>query len=187
MDGSRTDLWDTIYTQFGPLPFTDIRDSKFALDIVWLAETGITSGCTPTTFCPKGGVTRGQMASFLSRFLNLPATSRDYFDDDDTNKHESNINRLAAAGITYGCGERRFCPDGLVLRDQMASFLSRALKLPATSTDHYDDDEGNRHEDAINRFAEANVTHGCGTDRYCPKGTVVREQMAAFLHRASRR
>jgi spore germination protein YaaH len=187
MDGTRDDLWDLLYTQFGPLPFTDIRDSKFALDIVWLADEAITSGCTATAFCPKGGVTRSQMASFLARFLDLPATSTDYFDDDDANKHESNINRLAAAGITYGCGQRRYCPDGLVLRDQMASFLSRALKLPATSTDHYDDDEGNRHEDAINRFAEANVTHGCGAERYCPKGTVLREQMAAFLHRASRR
>jgi spore germination protein YaaH len=187
MDGSRRDLWDTILTQFGPLPFTDIRDSKFALDIVWLAEEGITSGCTETAFCPKGAVTRGQMASFLSRFLELPAASTDYFDDDDDNKHEANINRLAAAGITFGCGERRFCPDGIVLRDQMASFLSRALDLPASPTDHFGDDDGNRHEANINRLAASGITSGCGTDRYCPKGVVVREQMAAFLHRASRR
>lgn len=187
LDGSRTELWDLLTTQFGPLPFTDIRDSKFVTDIVWLAEEGITSGCTATAFCPKGAVTRSQMASFLARFLDLPATSTDFFDDDDGNKHEANINRLAAAGVTYGCGDRRFCPNGVVLRDQMASFLARALKLPATSVDHYDDDEGNRHEDAINRFAEADITRGCGTDRFCPKGVVVREQMAAFLHRASRR
>jgi spore germination protein YaaH len=186
MDGSRRDLWDTIATQLGPLPFLDIRDSKFVTDIVWLAEQQITSGCSPTQFCPKGGVTRGQMASFLARYLNLPATSTDYFDDDNGNKHEANINRLAAAKVTFGCGSRRFCPDGLVLRDQMASFLSRALKLPATSTNFFADDAGNRHEDAINRLAASGITSGCGTGRYCPKGTVLREQMAAFLHRASR-
>lgn len=186
MDGSRRDLWDTIYTQFGPLPFTDIADSKFVLDIVWLAQAGITSGCTQTTFCPKGAVTRGQMASFLARFLNLPPTSVDYFDDDNANKHQSNINRLAAAKITFGCGERKFCPDGLVARDQMASFLSRALKLPATSTDYFSDDAGNRHEDAINRLAASRITSGCAAGRYCPSGLVLREQMAAFVHRASR-
>ncbi len=186
MEGSRADLWDTIYTQFGPLPFTDISDSKFVHDIIWLAEAGITSGCSPTAFCPKGAVTRSQMASFLSRALGLPATSTDYFDDDDGNKHEGAINRLAAAGITAGCGPRLFCPDGLVLRDQMASFLSRALGLPATSTDYFDDDDGNKHEGAINRLAAAKITSGCGSDRYCPKGTVLREQMAAFLRRASR-
>jgi spore germination protein YaaH len=186
MDGTRTELWDTLYTQFGPLPFTDISDSKFVHNIIWLAEQNITSGCTETTFCPKGGVTRGQMASFLSRFLKLPATSTDYFDDDNGNKHEGAINRLAAAGITVGCGPRKYCPDGLVLRDQMASFLARALKLPTTSTDYFDDDSGNRHEAAINRLAASGITSGCGPGRYCPKGVVLREQMAAFLHRASR-
>ncbi|HSK94554.1 MAG TPA: glycosyl hydrolase family 18 protein [Candidatus Angelobacter sp.] len=186
MDGTRRDLWDTIYTQFGPLPFTDIRNSKFALDIVWLAETGITSGCTETAFCPSGAVTRGQMASFLARFLKLPPTATDYFDDDKGNKHESNINRLAEAKITVGCGERRFCPDGLVARDQMASFLARALKLPPAPADYFTDDAGNRHEDAINRLAASKITSGCGEKRYCPSGLVVREQMAAFLHRASR-
>ena len=184
MDGSRRELWDTLATQFGPLPFTDIVDSKFVTDIIWLAETGITAGCSDTKFCPKGGVTRGQMASFLSRALDLPATSKDYFTDDDANKHEGAINRVAAAGITVGCGGTRYCPNGLVLRDQMATFLSRALNLPATTRDHYGDDDGNKHEGAINRIAEADVTRGCGTDRYCPKGVVLREQMAAFLRRA---
>ncbi|MGH8936715.1 MAG: PQQ-dependent sugar dehydrogenase, partial [Acidimicrobiia bacterium] len=46
---------------------------------------------------------------------------------------EEDINRLAAAGITFGCNppdNDRYCPDDPVLRDQMASFLARALDLP---------------------------------------------------------
>lgn len=84
--------------------FTDISDSKFEGAIVWLAEEGITNGCGGTLFCPKRIVDRDQMASFLARALNLPATSRDYFTDDEGNVHEANINRFAAAGITHGCG-----------------------------------------------------------------------------------
>lgn len=184
MDGSRRELWETLYTRFGPLPFTDISTSKFVRDIVWLEEQGITNGCTETRFCPEGIVLRDQMASFLARALDLPAASRDYFTDDNGNKHESNINRLAQAGITVGCTATTYCPGGAVLRDQMATFLSRALSLPSTTRDFYTDDEGNIHEDRINRLAAADVTRGCATGRYCPSGAVTRQQMAAFLHRA---
>ncbi|MBA4170861.1 MAG: S-layer homology domain-containing protein, partial [Chloroflexi bacterium] len=92
-----------------------------------LAASGITAGCAPNRFCPDGLVTRAQMATFLTRALNLPAASRDYFGDDNSNKHESRINSLAAAGITIGCGTNRFCPDGTVTRGQMAAFLRRGL------------------------------------------------------------
>ena len=39
--------------------FTDIADSKFRDDIVWLAERGITTGCAETRFCPdRAGASR---------------------------------------------------------------------------------------------------------------------------------
>lgn len=166
------------------LAFRDIVGHKFALDITWLATEGITSGCTSTAFCPDGLVTRGQMATFLARALSLPPTSRDYFTDDETNKHEASINRLRAAGITLGCSATRFCPNGIVTRGQMATFLVRAFDLPATSRDFFTDDEGNTHEANINRLRAAAVTYGCGGTRFCPTGAVTRGQMAAFLHRA---
>jgi hypothetical protein len=65
----------------------------------------------------------------------------------------------------------------------MASFLSRALDLAATSTDYFTDDEGLSHEAAINRLAKSGITSGCGTNRFCPSGIVTRGQMAAFLRR----
>jgi glucose/arabinose dehydrogenase len=165
-------------------PFSDVTDSKFINDITWIFYEGITSGCGDGRFCPTGAVARDQMASFIARALNLPPATRDYFDDDNGNKHEGAINRIAEAGITVGCGHRRYCPSGTVLRDQMASFISRALDLPATSTDYFTDDNGNKHEGAINRLAAAGITRGCTATTYCPKGTTTREQMAAFLRRA---
>jgi glucose/arabinose dehydrogenase len=108
-------------------PFTDVVSSKFIDDITWLAQDGITSGCTATTFCPDGLVTRGQMASFLVRALDLPSTSTDYFTDDEINKHEANINRLRAASVTFGCSPTTFCPNGIVTRGQMAAFLHRGI------------------------------------------------------------
>ena len=161
----------------------DWSDSKFAGDIAWAYAEGMTSGCKIDLFCPNSVVTRGQMASFLAKALDLPSAGSDFFTDDEGLVHEANINRIAAAGITFGCSATRFCPNGEVTRGQMASFLARAFDLPATGTDHFSDDNSNKHEANINRLAQANITHGCGGTRFCPNGMVTRGQTVAFLHR----
>lgn len=164
--------------------FTDVSDSIFRADIAWLLENEITAGCTTTTFCPKRSVTRDQMASFLARATGVPSTAADWFRDDNTSMHESDINRIASANITGGCTTTRYCPTSRITRGQMASFLARTLGLPAASRDWFRDDNGTMHESAINRLAEAGITGGCAAGRYCPDASVTREQMAGFLHRA---
>jgi Tol biopolymer transport system component len=165
-------------------PFTDIAGHRFEPEIAWLYQRGITGGCASTRFCPNASVTREQMAAFLDRALALPATSQDFFTDDETSSLEPSINRLAAAGITGGCAPGRFCPKALVTREQMASFLVRAFGLGPTSTDFFIDDETSSHETNINRLAASGITGGCATNRYCPTAVVTRGQMAAFLERA---
>jgi uncharacterized protein YkwD len=164
--------------------FTDTAGSPFVADIAWLVDQGITNGCGDNRFCPRSPVTREQMASFLKRAMGLPATSTDYFDDDWFSQHEDDINRIARASLTNGCDSDRYCPLHEMTREQMATFLARALGLPSTGGDYFWDDEGSIHEDAINRLAAAGITNGCGGGRYCARGEVTREQMAAFLHRA---
>jgi hypothetical protein len=165
-------------------PLVDARFSPFELEIEWAFAEGITTGCTVERFCPANGISREQMASFLARALDLPAAVEDHFTDDETSIHEENINRIADAGITTGCGGTTYCPRQGVSREQMASFLARALELPAATEDHFTDDEDSIHEENINRVADAGVTTGCGGTSYCPRDGVTRGQMVAFLHRA---
>jgi hypothetical protein len=108
------------------------------------------------------------------------------FTDIDDSVHWSAIAWIADEGITAGCGGTKFCPDGLVTRAQMATFLARALDLPPSSGDAFTDDEGSIHEENINRIAQAGITVGCSATRYCPGGIVTRAQMATFLARAFR-
>jgi hypothetical protein len=166
--------------------FVDADGNTHEGAIEWILAEGITYGCAPERFCPDGLVTRGQMASFLSRALDLPAATHDYFNDDNGTSHEANINRVAAAGITAGCGGSHYCPDGVVTRAQMATFLARALHLASTSTDYFTDDQGNKHEARINAIASAGLTVGCTPTTYCPNGAVTRGQMATFLYRGFR-
>ncbi len=168
----------------GTSPFDDTGSSVFQGDIEWLLKSGITGGCAATKFCPKQTVSREQMAAFLSRALDLPAATTDYFTDDAASMHQAHINRVAQAGISGGCSEGRFCPLTGVSRGQMASFLARALALPAASSDHFSDDNGHPHEADINRLAQAGIVAGCASGSYCPNAPVTREQMAAYLHRS---
>jgi hypothetical protein len=130
------------------------------------------------------------MAAMLTRALDLPATTTDYFTDDDGSIFEDDINRVAAAGITRGCNppdNDNFCPNGLVTRGSMAAFMERGLDLPATTVDYFTDDDGHIFEDSINAIAAAGITAGCNppdNDNYCPNDYVTRGQMAAFFRRA---
>lgn len=114
--------------------FTDDDGNVHEQAIEIIAEAGITKGCDPEDplkYCPSQVVTRDQMAAFLGRGLDLPPSPTDFFTDDDGSTLEDDINRIAAAGITLGCAPNRFCPSDPVTRDQMASFLVRALDLEA--------------------------------------------------------
>ncbi len=116
--------------------FGDDDASVFQVDIEKLAFAEITKGCNPPAndnFCPNDVVTRGQMAAFLARAYGYTAgAGNNTFVDDDFSPFQSDIDRLAAAGITNGCNppaNDRFCPDEPVLRDQMAAFLMRTEGL----------------------------------------------------------
>lgn len=122
------DEWSA--ARLAAIPFDDSTSSVFVNSIRWLAETGITQGCGPRQFCPDDAVTRGQMATFLSRALGLSAPAN-HIEFDDTRGHvfEFAIAKLAHAGITVGCNppeNDRFCPDSDVTRAQMAAFMVRA-------------------------------------------------------------
>jgi hypothetical protein len=162
----------------------DITDTPFEQEIWWAYDEGITTGCAPLLFCTNSSVTRGQMAAFLARALDLPATGNDFFTDDESSIYEADINRVAEAGIFTGCGGGHACPEASVSRAEMASFLARALDLPATGTDFFTDDETSIHEADINRLAAAGITTGCGGTKFCPTSVLKRGEMAAFLYRS---
>lgn len=107
-----------------------------------------------------------------------------YFNDVGSSAFRSDIIWNAEAGITTGCGAGLFCPAANVPRDQMASFLARALGLTGAAPDAFTDDNGNLHERNINLVAREGIASGCGSGKFCPAVKVARDQMASFLARA---
>lgn len=111
--------------------FDDIADSGFEPEIAAVAAAGITQGCNAdgTRFCPDRPVTRGEMAAFLSRALDLGSGAVNTFVDDDGSIFEEEFAAIAQAGITLGCTAdgTRFCPTDPVTRGQMSAFLRRGF------------------------------------------------------------
>jgi len=122
--------------------FPDDNGSVHEPNINAVADAGISLGRIDGTYGPNEAVLRSHMASFLARaFDGLDSPTADYFTDDEGIVHENAINTMAENEITLGCDASGtlYCPFDAVHRDQMASFLSRALGLsemvpPPTTT-----------------------------------------------------
>lgn len=179
-------------TRFGDVP----ANATHHRGISWIAEQGITRGCNPPLndrFCPRRNVTRAEMAAFITRALDLTATSGHTFADVPAGStFAGSVDRLATAGITMGCNppaNDRYCPDRAVTRQEMATFLSRALGLEDSGGgDFRDVSSDSVFASSIDRLATAGITRGCNpptNDRFCPRDPVTREQMATFIYRGA--
>jgi len=168
--------------------FSDDDSSIHEADIEAIYQAGITKGCASPPrprprYCPDDLVSRYHMAIFLVRAFNLPQSSRNYFDDDNGHRFEQYANALARAGITTGCGPRKYCGDRAVTRGEMITFLGRAARWSKLSRNYFDDDNGRFYEPWANAAADMGVTNGCGSRRFCGERVITRAEMAAFLSR----
>ena len=119
-----------------PPRFTDVAsDAWYRPYVERLADLEITVGFADGTFRPHDPVTRAQMAVFLTRAFDglTPVDSpTGVFDDvPATASYAAAVEGVLTAGVTQGCSKtpgRNYCPNQPVRRDQIASFLTRALQ-----------------------------------------------------------
>jgi len=181
--------------------FGDVPGTTHAIAIDCLAWWGVTTGVTTTAFAPSDNVTRGQMASFLARWIDdlaargagraLPGDVPLRFDDvNASSAHAGPIARLADAGIITGRTARTFEPAAPVSRAQTATLVRQTLEyvsgnaLPARG-DTFVDDNGSVHEPNIDALAGSQVIAGATTFSFRPSVPVSRGAMASLLKRAS--
>lgn len=160
----------------------------------YLGREGILEGteCTEATFCPDEAIPRWVMAVWLVRILDgVEPSAVDSSRFADVNEDEwwaPYVERLADLGVTRGCAvdPARFCPNNVVKREQMASFLVRAFQLKPVTHNVFKDTADSSHTDDINTLAAAGVTAGCAVNpaRFCPSSDTTKAEMATFLVRA---
>ncbi|MEM8746211.1 MAG: S-layer homology domain-containing protein [Actinomycetota bacterium] len=174
--------------------FVDLTPGAFYVDpVLFLRDTGITTGCGPLIYCPGNDVTREQMAAFMARFwrlldgdcsgepsvfVDVAPTSFAYFD----------VGCIADLGVTTGTSATTYSPGNVVTREQMASFVARLYRAFGLECP----DGGHPFTDvSATSFANADIacifnlgiTNGTSATTYGPAQPVTRAQMAAFLER----
>lgn len=177
-------------------PFSDVNAStSHHEDILWLANSKISTGYPDGTFRPLADVTRCDMAAFLYRLAGSPNYSPSgeemtaFSDVNSSTYHAKEICWLASKGISLGYVDGTFKPLNKVTRQDMAAFLHRMSNViaPEPTFSFVDVNNGTDHAGDIVWLASMGVSEGWlmpdGSREFRGMSTVKRADMAAFLHR----
>ncbi len=117
----------------GTSRFSDVADDAwYRPSLERMADIGVVEPYEDGTFRPDEPLTRLDMAVFLVRAfesINVVEPQGMFTDVAVDADHAGEVEGVLAAGVTKGCSvdPLLYCPDQPVRRDQMASFLVRAL------------------------------------------------------------
>lgn len=185
---------ELISTETVKFPFDDVNTGDwFFEDVFYSWENGLVSGVSKESFAPGDTTTRAMIAALIWRMEGSPeAEGPCGFNDVEADSwYEEAVIWAASAGIVKGVSDKRFAPDRNITREQLASMLYRyAWYKDYDVTDRADisgfSDAGSISGYAVEaiEWAYANgIIKGTDRNRIDPKGTALRAQAAAVLHR----
>ena len=140
-------------------------------------------------FDPNGDLTRGQMATMLTRLLKLAAAESAGFSDitDETWCADA-VNRCAAAGIMLG-NNGKAMPNAPITRQEAMVMLARALGVaPITGTKALTkfadaDKVGTFAQGYLAALVEAGIVKGTAEGKLDPLSNITRAEMVTIVDR----
>ena len=178
-----------------PAPaFTDIHNHWAADNILFAASRGLLSGTSDTTFSPGTGMTRGMFVTALGRLagINPDSYKTGKFTDVKADAYYAPyVNWAAQNGIVEGVTATTFAPDTNINREQMAVIMANYAKklgydLPKTlrAVTFADNAQiSSWAKDAVKAMQQAGILAGKANNRFDPKGTATRAEVATVLRR----
>jgi len=174
--------------------FTDIDGHWAKNDILLVANRGLMTGISATTFSPNGFMTRGMFVTALGRLANADTSTyrQSSFTDVKADAYYMGyIEWGVKNNIQVGIGGGKFNPDGLVTREQMAVIMDRyattiGFKLPEVHAQNTFADNtkiGAWAASSVKRIQMAGIIQGKGNNLYDPQGTATRAEVSAVLRR----
>lgn len=178
-----------------PAPaFTDITGHWAADNILFVASRGLLSGTSDTTFSPNTGMTRGMFVTALGRLagINPDSYKTGKFTDVKADAYYAPyVNWAAQTGIVTGVTATTFAPDTNINREQMAVIMKNyaaklGYDLPQTLKAVTFADNANISswaKDAVRAMQQAGILAGKNGNKFDPKGTATRAEVATVLRR----
>lgn len=174
--------------------FTDIDGHWAKDDILFVANRGLMTGTSATTFSPNGSMTRGMFVTALGRLANADISTykKSSFTDVKVDAYYMGyIEWGVKNNILVGIGGGKFDPDGLVTREQMAAIMDRyataiGFKLPEVHAQNVFADDakiGAWAAPPVKRIQMAGIILGKNNNFYDPQGTATRAEVSAVLRR----
>ena len=178
-----------------PAPaFTDITGHWAADNILFAASRGLLSGTSDTTFSPDTGMTRGMFVTALGRLagINPDSYQTGKFTDVKADAYYAPyVNWAAQTGIVEGITATTFAPDTNINREQMAVIMKNyaaklGYDLPQTlkAVTFADNTQiSSWAKDAVKSMQQAGILTGKNENKFDPKGTATRAEVATVLRR----
>ena len=178
-----------------PAPaFTDIHNHWAADNILFVASRGLLSGTSDTTFSPNTGMTRGMFVTALGRLagINPDSYKTGKFTDVKADAYYAPyVNWAAQNGIVEGVTATTFAPDTNINREQMAVIMANYAKklgydLPKTlqAVTFADNAQiSSWAKNAVRTMQQAGILSGKNGNKFDPKGTATRAEVATVLRR----
>ena len=175
------------------LPFADVTEKDwFYNDVKYVYENGLMNGVGEGLFGPSGTTTRGMIVTILYRLEGEPSAALAAFQDVASNQwYAKAVGWAADNGIVTGYSSSQFGPNDKITREQMAAILYRYAAYKGYDVSQRADlskyeDQGTISSYAVDSMAWANgegLINGIDADTLNPKGSAIRAQVAAILHR----
>ncbi|MBE7114378.1 hypothetical protein FTV55_08815 [Bacillus paranthracis] len=165
--------------------FTDVPKDSWAKNAIdQLAKDGLVKGYGDGRFGFGDDVTRGQVASLISRHLKLAdVQGGTEFGDIKGDIFEQDIKNVNHAGIMVGDGSGNFRPNDGLTRYELSAVLKKAFKLEAKGVENFADvPKGHWAYDYTRILLGNNISNGMGNNEFAGDTVVKREQYAQFLY-----
>ena len=174
--------------------FTDIENHWAKDNIFFVVSRGLLNGTSATTFSPNTGMTRGMFVTALGRLAGIdPADYQagKFTDVKADAYYVPYVNWAASKGIVSGTTDTTFAPDSQITREQMAVILKNyAAKLGYTipktleAVTFADNTKiSSQVKEAVKSMQQAGILAGKTNNRFDPKGTATRAEVATVLCR----
>ena len=174
--------------------FTDIENHWAKDNIFFVVSRGLLNGISATTFSPNTGMTRGMFVTALGRLAGIdPADYQagKFTDVKADAYYVPYVNWAASKGIVSGTTDTTFAPDSQITREQMAVILKNyAAKLGYTipktleAVTFADNTKiSSQVKESVQFMQQAGILAGKTNNRFDPKGTATRAEVATVLRR----